>query len=186
LEESLKEKNNKDCKKEKTKISKTVIIKVDDIESNLNIETPEIDEEFHDALFLDEDCNNIQEKTNTEHKKMNTIKEVNSKKYKEVSNNSTTIRDVVKNTSKAFYKSSYKMFIYFNKDCYPGDNVVRKKVTKLPNSIGPGIVSSILQEAITIFVNLNRFPWNTLKKIKKIQNLLFNVPGGVEMLIKTK
>jgi len=195
LEESSKEKNNKDCEKEKTKISKAAIKKVNDIEPNLDVklETPELDEEFHDALFLDEEDDNLQENTNTVQEKMNTVKEknniineVNFKKYKEVSNIDTTIEDVVKNTSKTFYKNSYKMSIYFNKDCYPGGHVVKRKIPKLPNSIGPGIVSSILQEAITIFVDLDYFPWSALKKIKKIQNMLFNGPGGVEMLIKTK
>jgi len=78
------------------------------------------------------------------------------------------------------------MCIYFNKDCYPGGHVVKKKILNLPVCIGPGPVPLILQEAITIFVDLDYMPWNALKKIKKIQNMLFNGPGGVEMLISTQ
>jgi len=78
------------------------------------------------------------------------------------------------------------MSIYFNKYCYAGNNLVENEIVNIPSSIGPGPVSRILYEAITIFVNLNNFPNNALKKIKKVQHLLFNEPGGVELLVTTK
>jgi len=69
---------------------------------------------------------------------------------------------VVNNTTP---KNNYEMCIYFNKDCYSGGCVVKNKISTLPNSIGPGLVSSILQQAIPIFVGINYFPQYALKKI---------------------
>ncbi|XP_029342125.1 scm-like with four MBT domains protein 1 isoform X2 [Acyrthosiphon pisum] len=188
---------------------------------------PELDEEFHDALFLDE--NNIKpeevdikpeeydnipdevdnipdevdnipdevdnildevdyklEEVNYKPAKRNNAEEVNlNNKKKKVYHVEKSIDNVVRNSSKLFSKNSYQMCIYFNKDCYPGGHVVKKKIPSLPVCIGPGLVSSILRDAITAFVNLDYFPSNALKKIKKIQNMLFNGPGGVEMWITT-
>ncbi|KAL5237491.1 hypothetical protein ACI65C_004901 [Semiaphis heraclei] len=93
--------------------------------------------------------------------------------------------NVTNNSSVMFSKNSYKMCIYFNKYCYPGGHVVKKKILNLPNSIDPGPVSTILREAISLFVDLDCFPWNALKKIKEVQNMLFNGPGGVKMWITT-
>ncbi|KAL4104178.1 hypothetical protein QTP88_019487 [Uroleucon formosanum] len=117
--------------------------------------------------------------------KMDNANEVNLKKKKS-SHVEKSIENMVKNDSKLFSKNSYMMCIYFNKDCYLGGHVVKKKILNLPVCIGPGPVSSILKEALTIFVDLDYFPFNALKNIKKIQNLLFNGPGGVEMWITTK
>jgi len=113
---------------------------------------------LHDALFLDVKVDNIQENINTA-KVFN-----NTKKYK-VNNIDTTMECVVNNTSS-------KMCIYFNKDCYSGHHLVKEKIPTLPNSIGPDLVSSILHQAITIFVGLNYFPWNALKKIDENERLI--------------
>lgn len=136
--------------------------KVDVIKPTVNvkvkIESPELDEEFHDALFSEEET---MQKENTDVK----IEEIKPKNL---------------------IKAVYEMIIYFNKNCYSGTHTVKKKISNLPMSIGPGPVSKILQEAITIFINLDFSPRNALKKIKKSQHMLFDEPGGVEMLISTK
>lgn len=159
-------------------------------------EPPELDEEFHDALLLNEELqealllnehvNIVVENINTVQKNPNTIKKISTKKFKKVNKVETKIENISKSIIKTFCKNNYKMCIYFNKDCYHGCNIVKKKVEKLPNCIGPGVVSSILQEAISIFVDIDYYPQHALQKIKKLQNMLFNGPGGIEMLISTK
>jgi len=166
---------------------------------------PELNEEFHDALFLDEnniileqvhikpekvdnkpdEVDNKLEKVDYKPAKRNNAKEVNLKEKNKVFHVEKSIVNVVSNSLKLFSKNSYKMCIYFNKDCYPGGHVVKKKIPSLPDCIGPGPVSSILRDALTAFVDLDYFPYNALKKIKKIQNMLFSGPGGVEMWITT-
>ncbi|XP_060871947.1 scm-like with four MBT domains protein 1 isoform X2 [Metopolophium dirhodum] len=175
--ESLKRKNIGDCEKGNSTISKTVNKKIDVIEPIFNVKAkaPELDEKLHDALFLDVKVDDI-------HENINTVNKCNSKKYK-VNNIDTIIEYVVNNTSP---KNSYKMCIYFNKDCYCGSHLIKKKIPTLPNSIGPGLVSSILQQAITILVDLAYFPSNALKIIKKNENKLLNGLGGVKILISTK
>lgn len=84
---------------------------------------------------------------------------------------------------KHFFKNSYKMCIYFNKNCSTNNYFIKKKVARLPNCIGPGPVSKILQKALTMFVKLEYVPSTVLRKIKKNQNMLFNGPGGVNMII---
>jgi len=180
---------------------------------------PELDEEFHDALFSDEndikpeevdikpeevdikpeevdnipeEVDNIPEEVDNKLEevdynsaKRNNAKEVNLKKKKKVYHVEKSIENAFKISSKLFSKNSYRMCIYFNKDCYPGGHIVKKKIPSLPVCIGPGPVSSILREALTAFVDLDYFPGNALKKIKKIQNMLFNGPGGIEVWITT-
>lgn len=136
----------------------TVIKKIDVIEpiSDIKMESPELDEEFHDALFSEEE---------------DTIKKENTEiKIKE---------SILKNSIKAVYE----MTIYFNKNCYSGTRTVKKKISNLPMSIGPGPVSKILHKAIILFINLDFSPRDALKKIKKSQHMLFDGPGGVEILI---
>lgn len=128
---------------------------------DVKIESPELDEEFHDALFQEEEEEDTMKKENTDVR----IKET-----------------IPKNSIKAVYE----MIIYFNKNCYSGTHTDKKKISHLPISIGPGPVSKILQKAITTFINLDFSPGDALKKIKKIQHMLFDEPGGVEMLISTK
>jgi len=147
---------------------------------------PELDEEFHDALFFDEAVDIIPKKIDTVQVKMNSAKEIYSKKNKKVNGVEKTIKKVDKTSLNIFSQNNNKICIYFNKDCYHGSHVVKKKIANVPDSIGPGPISSILQEAIAIFVNLNLFPWIALKKIKNIQKMLFNGPGGVEMRVSTK
>lgn len=152
---------------------------------NIKIEQPDLDEDFHDALFLEEEVDakkiekenviNKSEKNNDDN-----IKEVHAQKRTREQENISNI------PIKRFYTNIYKMCIYFNKDCYPGSNLVKNKIANIPCSIGPGPVSRILHEAITIFVNLDYFPNNALKKLKKVQKLLFNEPGGVELFVTTK
>ncbi|XP_029341210.1 scm-like with four MBT domains protein 1 [Acyrthosiphon pisum] len=171
----------------------------------------ELDEKFHDALFLDEndikpeeidikpeevdikpeevdikleEVDTKQEEVNYKPEKRNNAKEVNLKKKKDHVKKS--IKNVVINSSKLFSKNSYKMCIYFNIDCYPGSHIAKRKIPSLPVCIGPGPVSSILQEAISAFVDLDYFPSNALENIKKIQSMLFSGPGGVEKWITTK
>jgi len=131
---------------------------------------------LHDALFLGVKVDNKQEKKNT-------AKEFNSKKYKEVNNIDAIIKYVVNNTTP---KNINEMYIYLNKDCYSGGHVIKMKIPTLLNSIGFGLTSSILQQAITIFVGINYFPRYALKIIKKNENMLFNEHGGVEILINIK
>jgi len=145
-------------------------------------EPPELDDEFHDALFSDE---NISNKIEFIEDEIKSEEEVDNKIYENVNYVSPAIVNIIKNPTKMISKNSYKMCIYFNKDCYPGGHVVRKKIQKIPYCIGPGPASKVLQKAITLFVDIDYIPSNALKKIKKIQHMLFNGPGGVEMLIKT-
>lgn len=170
---SLKRKN--DEKKRNSTISKTVNKKIDVIEPIINIKAPELDKELHDALLLDVKVDNIQEN-------INSVKEFNPKKYK-VNNNDTITEYLVNNISP---KNNNKICIYFNKDCYSGGHVVKKKMPTVPNSIGPDNVFFILKRAITILVGLDYFPWNALKKIKDNENMLFNGPGRIKILISTK
>ncbi|XP_022180429.1 scm-like with four MBT domains protein 1 [Myzus persicae] len=208
----------------------------DECDDGLILDTksePELDEEFHDALYIDEKNNTKTEEVDIKPKevdikpeeveikpkddikpeeddikpeevdfkteeddiqlgevhnkpeKKKSAKVVNPKKNKKVNHIEKTIENVVRNSSNMFSKNKYEIKIYFNKDCYSGGHVVKKKIPQLPDSIGPGPVSSILREAITLFVDLDYFPCSALKKIKKIQNMLFNGPGGVEMWITT-
>lgn len=145
-------------------------------------EPPEIDDEFRDALFAGENVSNKIEFIEDEIK---SEEEDDNKIYGNVNHVSSAIVNIIKNSTKMISRNSYKMCIYFNKDCYPGGHVVRKKIQKIPYCIGPGPVSKVLQKAITQFVDVDYIPSNALKKIKKIQHMLFNGPGGVEMLIKT-
>lgn len=87
---------------------------------------------------------------------------------------------------KTFDKNNYTMCIYFNIYCYSESHIMTKKMSMLPKSIGPGPVSIILQQAIGLFIHLDDYPKETLRKIRKFQNMLFNGPGGFEMLIKTQ
>lgn len=138
------------------------------VNTNVKVELPELDEEFHDALFCEEE----------------TIGK------KEVS--SESVNDEIKEkimltiNKKSLFKNSYIMSIYFNKKCNPGCYMTRKKISTLPDSLGPGPVSNILHKAITLLINLSYFPSASLKRIKNNQNTLLNGPGGVEMLITTK
>lgn len=138
------------------------------VNSNVKMEPPELDEEFHDALFCEE------EPIGT----------------KEVS--SESVRDEIKEkiistrNRRFLLKNSYIMSIYFNKKCNPGCHIARKKVSTLPDSLGPGPVSNILHKAITLLINLSYFPSASLKRMKKNQNTLLNGPGGVKMLFTTK
>jgi len=147
---------------------------------------PELDEKFHDALFVDEEVDIKPGKMDTVQVKLNSAKEIDSKKNKKVNDVEKTIKKVDKTSLTIFSQNSNKICIYFNKNCYPGGHALKKKIANLPESIGPGPISLILQEAITMFVNLNLFPWIALKKIKKIQKMLFNGPGGIEMRVSTK
>lgn len=88
--------------------------------------------------------------------------------------------------SPKFKNVNKKFCIYFNKDCYPGNHTVKRKVAALPENIGPGFVSKVLQEAISILVSLDYYPWVALKKIKKLQHQLFNESGGVVKMVSTK
>lgn len=167
---------------ESNDVSKKANNNVHGIKPNVKVESPDLDEEFHDALFLEEEMGAKETKDNTkmEHKKNNggTVKEKCTQKRKGEQENIIPL--------KRFYTNIYKMCIYFNKACYSECNIEDKKIANIPSSIGPGPVSKILHEAITIFVNLDNFPNNTLKKIKKVQYLLFNEPGGIELLVTTK
>lgn len=177
MTESLIKRKHKDCEKGNSTISKTMNKKIKVIESvfNIKVKAPELDEELHDALFLDAKVDSIQEN-------INTLKEVNPKKYK-VNTIDTIIEHVVNNTSPENTSPGYKMCIYFNKDCSAGGKVVKTKINTLPNTIGPDLVSSVFQQAITILVNLNYFPLTALKKIKKIGNLLLTGLNNVRISI---
>ncbi|XP_050534831.1 MBT domain-containing protein 1-like isoform X2 [Daktulosphaira vitifoliae] len=94
--------------------------------------------------------------------------------------------DIFKSSPSFKSNVNKKFYIHFNKDCYPGNHTVKRKITALPNNIGPGFVSKVLQEAISIFVSLDYYPWVALKKIKKLQHLLYNEPGGVVKMVSTK
>lgn len=135
---------------------------------NIKMEPPELDEEFHDALFCEEEPISK--------------KEVSSESVKD------TIKEKIMSTTnkKLLFKNSYIMSIYFNKKCNPGCYITRKKISTLPDSLGPGPVSNILHKAITLLINLSYFPSASLKRIKKNQKTLLNGPGGVEMLLTTK
>eukprot|EP00102_Acyrthosiphon_pisum_P026276 XP_016663486.1 PREDICTED: scm-like with four MBT domains protein 1 [Acyrthosiphon pisum] len=177
-------KNNSDNDLALTSI---IEIKIDNDEENFENDydlildvkyEPGLDEEFYDALFVDE-------AVDIKSKKMNSAKEIDSKKNKKVNDVVKTIKKVDKTSLNIFSQNNNEICIYFNKDCYYGGHVVKKKIANLPESIGPGPISLILQEAITIIVNLNSFPWIALKKIKKNKKMLFNGPGGVEMRVST-
>lgn len=133
----------------------------------IKIETPELDEEFHDALFSEEN-DDLTKGINLKERKVKKIIKPNIHKK---------IFDI---------KNSYRMSIYFNKTCIYGSHILKKKLDALPNSIGPGPVCTILQEAINMFINISYFPSTTLKKIKIYKKTLFDGPGGVEMLIGIK
>lgn len=83
-------------------------------------------------------------------------------------------------------KNSSIMCLYFNKNCYSGKHIQRKKTLKLPKVFGPGPVSTTLRHGITLLINCNYYPGTALKKLKNNQNMLFNGPGGVNMLITSK
>lgn len=79
--------------------------------------------------------------------------------------------------------SDNQLNIYFNKNCYSG-RMVKKRIPALPNSIGPGPVSKMLQKAITLFVNLDNIPQFALFKIYKVQKLIKY--DGVFKLVTTE
>lgn len=144
-------------------------------------ELPELDEEFHDALFSEE-------------KEVDTMNEdiENEIAYSSLKNREKERRTVYKKENlseeplETFYQNKYTMSIYFNKNCYVGGRKVNKNISNLPNTIGPGPVSKILQQAISLFVALDVCPLSSLKKIKEVQHMLFNEPGGVEVTITAK
>lgn len=184
LEESIQNILNDNCIAS-SNVLKTAKDDLDTVDSNIKIkiESPELDEEFHDALFLEEEVDKndtiiTKEKNDFIKENITKKKEVNVRKKKKIKPN------IHKKTLDM--KTSCTMSIYFNKSCYFGPHILKKKLAKLPNSIGPGPVSTILQQAINIFINLDYFPSTTLKKIKKLQNTLFNGPGGIEMLVCSK
>lgn len=164
-------------------VSKTKKNNKDDIKSVIKLEQPELDEEFHDALFSEEEVNTLK-KENVDFTKKEKIDNV--KHLKELDTNNEDANSREKNMDETLCPNKLKLSVYFNKSCYPGSGMIKKKVDRLPNSIGPGPVTKILQEAITTFVNLDYFPSIALKKIKKNQQMLFNGPGGVSKLITSK
>lgn len=146
---------------ESSDFSKTI----DEIDHNMIVdikeEPPESDEESHNELFNEDEIN----------------KNILIAKKEEIDS------DSIKNISQGFYKYKYQMCLYFNKSCYPGGHIVRSKIAELPDSVGPGSVSQVLYEAITLIVNSNYFPYTALKKIKRHENMLFNSLGGVTMSV---
>ncbi|XP_050436078.1 uncharacterized protein LOC126842903 [Adelges cooleyi] len=88
--------------------------------------------------------------------------------------------------SKVVSNMSKNICIYFNKDCYPGNNIQKSKIPKIPHIIGPGSPCKVLQQAIGIFVNLDYNPWVALRKIKNIQHLICGDLEGVKMKITSK
>lgn len=94
--------------------------------------------------------------------------------------------NVFKNNTKILNTSERNLCVYFNKSCYSGACIKKKKIPNLPKRIGPGPVSKVLQDAITTFVGMNCNPTIALKKIKNVQKELFDGPGGVELFVTTK
>ncbi|VVC28864.1 SLED domain,Mbt repeat [Cinara cedri] len=127
-----------------------------------NNDVTELVEEFHDALFSKGE------------------KEVVTKQKCQVQ---AKKKFNLKKQIKTLNTDNYKMCIYFNKNCYTKNCFLKKKLGKIPNFIGPGPVSTILHQAISIFVRLSYVPLTMLKKIKKNQSILFNGPGGINMVI---
>jgi len=158
---------------------------VDIIKEEVDIIKEEVDIKSEKVDNIPEEVDNKLEEVDYKPAKRKNTKEVNLKEKKKVYLVEKCIEKGVRNSSKLLSKSSYKMCIYFNKDCYPGGHIVKKKISSLPDCIGPGPVSSILQDGITTFVDLDYSPPTTLKKIKQIQNKLFSGPGGVEIWITT-
>lgn len=168
-------------------------------ESNVNIkiEAPELDEEFHDALFLEEDEFNKEENISIKEKKL-LKKEKNVSKLEKyvpkleknipkVEKNVPNLKEnVLKNNMKSFTKDNNQICVYFNAECLHGNHLGKRKISMLPISVGPGPVHKVLHEAVTKFVNLDYFPWNMLKKIKKCQGAILNDSNGIEMEVITK
>uniref|UniRef100_A0A2S2R5G4 Scm-like with four MBT domains protein 1 n=1 Tax=Sipha flava TaxID=143950 RepID=A0A2S2R5G4_9HEMI len=92
---------------------------------------------------------------------------------------------IFKNNTKILNMSERNMCVYFNKSCYSGVCIKKKRIANLPRRIGPGPVPKVLQDVITTFVSLNYNPIIALKKIKNIQKELFDGPGGVELFVTT-
>jgi len=170
LNESIEHILNDDCV-ESSNDSKTVNNKIN---VDVKVESPELDEEFHDALFSEEE--NAKNSSEKESNVGTVKKEMHSAIEEE---NLSTIK-------KTLHTESYKICIYFNKNCKPGSHIVRKKITELPDSIGPGPVLNVLQKSITILINSFYFPVTSLKKIKNNENILFEDLTGVPILITTK
>lgn len=170
LNESIEHILNDNCVKSSND-SKTVN---DKINVDVKVESPELDEEFHDALFSEEGNakNNSEKESNVGTVKIETHNDIKKE-------NLSTLK-------KTLHTNSNKICIYFNKNCKPGSHIVRKKIAELPDSIGPGSVLNILQKSITILINSFYFPVTSLKKIKNNENILFENFSGVAMLITTK
>lgn len=148
----------------------------DDDKPMIKLEQPELDEEFHDALFSEEEVDTLKKERVdiTKKEKVDDVKHVIEFDTK-IKNENTCEKDM-----------DETLYVYFNKNCYPGSGMRKKKIEKLPNSIGPGPVARVLQEAISIFVNLDYFPSTALKRIKTNQKMLFSGPEGISKLIISK
>ncbi|XP_025406134.1 uncharacterized protein LOC112680298 isoform X2 [Sipha flava] len=136
--------------------------------------------------ILNEDCVNNSIVSKTADKKLNNIKVEPPELDEEL--HDAILQEEVGEKDDFEKKKNYgsKMCIYFNKNCYSGKNLLKKKTLKLPKVIGPGPVSTTLKHGISLLINCNYYPGTALKKLKNIENILFNGPGGVNMLITSK
>jgi len=130
------------------------------IDNNVKVEPTEVDEEFHDALFLDDELN------------INTNNEI----YVDKKDNFKIIKEELGT-------NIYEICIYFNKFCSYGSNMSKRKVNMLPECLGPGPVIQILQKAINTFIDLYHFPGKILEHINAIQSIFLKGPGGVKVPI---
>lgn len=172
LNESIEDILKENCVVESSNDPKT---DSDIINVDVKVESPELNEEFHDALFSE--GNDIAKNSVKNESNVHSVeKEMhdNIKKENLSSLNKTTL-----------HTNNYKVCIYFNKSCKPGSQIVRRKIAELPDSIGPGPVLNILQKAITLLINSVYFPVTSLKKIKSNENIIFKDICGVPMSITT-
>lgn len=79
-----------------------------------------------------------------------------------------------------------EMYIYFNKNCYPGYRLIKEKICSLPPFIGPGPASKILQVAITLFLHIVYYPKSSLQEILRIQKKWMYGTSGSNSLITIK
>lgn len=143
--------------------------------------------------ILNEDCINNANVSKFVNKKLNNFKPVKNIKavppeldeelHEAISLEEKVVKEIDPEKIK---ENSSEICIYFNKNCYSGGHILKKKKLKLPKVIGPGPVSTTLKLGITLLINSDYHPGTALKKLKNIQNMLFNGPGGVNMLIISK
>lgn len=150
---------------------------VTELSAKVKAEPSDVDEELHDALFLEDEIDKDEEKIST-NKEDNLF--LNSEESLHINKNENVFKNHIKT------HCSDQICVYFNKNCYPGNHLSKRRVQRLPNKIGPGSVLTVLYEAISLFVNLDYFPWNALKKIKQIEYMLINESEGVEMKVTTE